>query len=238
MKTSIRLLVFLFAVTHLFSCEKDEPVIDFITFEEIALNNQGYWNGSDNSGGFTSGNAFFPNIFTEWEGGVTSWTGFACSNRKDTYTAGYGNQYSCWAGGGANASEKFALIYLGDTIVFKVPEKMESIQVSNATYPALSMQNGDDYAKKFCAGDYFYLLIRGIDEEGKSTGVAKIGLADFTAEDPNMYYISNKWILVNLEHLGIVKKMAFSFESSDTGEWGINTPAYACIDNVKGNLQE
>jgi len=238
MKTTSKLIVILFAMTQFLSCEKDEPVIDFITFEEVTLNNLGYWNGSDNSGGFTSGNAFFPNSYTDFGDGLYSWIGFACSNHTDKNTAGWLNQYSSWTGEGANMSEKYAVLYQGDTIVFTVPERLESMQVSNSTYAAITMQNGDEFAKKFGPEDYFHLIIRGIDDEGNSTGVAKVGLADFTSEDSNLYYISNQWNLIKLDHLGVVKKLAFRFESSDIGDWGINTPSYACIDNIKGTLQE
>jgi hypothetical protein len=87
-------------------------------------------------------------------------------------------------------------------------------------------------------GDYFHLVIKGIDEKDNVTGIATIGLADFTDEDVSKHYITNIWNLIDLEFLGVVKKIAFSFESSDTSEWGINTPTYACIDNIRGILQE
>jgi hypothetical protein len=37
---------------------------------------------------------------------------------------------------------------------------------------------------------------------------------------------------------GYIKKIAFSFESSDVGDYGINTPKYACIDNIRGIPEE
>jgi hypothetical protein len=40
-----------------------------------------------------------------------------------------------------------------------------------------------------------------------------------------------------LDHWGTIHKIAFSFESSDMGDWGMNTPAYACIDNISGVLR-
>ena len=45
------------------ACDKDEVKYDFIDFEEMPLDTNGYWNGSDGSGGFAAGNAFFPNTF-------------------------------------------------------------------------------------------------------------------------------------------------------------------------------
>lgn len=108
------LAVLSFLCFILFSCDKDEEdKTDIITFEELDLGSEGYWNGSDGSGGFTSGNAFFPNQFTDWGNGITSWKGFAYSNHTDIVTPGYVNQYSSYAGGGANGSEKYAVIYGG-----------------------------------------------------------------------------------------------------------------------------
>jgi len=78
----------LLALVQFMSCEKEQEVYDFVTFEEIALNEQGFWNGSDNSGGFASGNAFFPNTFSDLGEWGTVWTGFACSNHTDVYTEG------------------------------------------------------------------------------------------------------------------------------------------------------
>jgi hypothetical protein len=100
------------------------------------------------------------------------------------------------------------------------------------------MAEGDAVARKFHQGDYFHLIIKGIDEQENITGIATVGLADFTNENENNHYITNQWILIDLHFLGVVKKLAFSFASSDTSEWGINTPAYACIDNIRGIIQE
>ncbi len=37
---------------------------------------------------------------------------------------------------------------------------------------------------------------------------------------------------------GIVTSLKFTLESSDNGTWGMNTPAYFCIDNFNGNSPE
>jgi hypothetical protein len=53
------------------SCEKDEVKKDRITFEELDLGETGYFNGSDLSGGFLSGNVFFKtNYDSQWIFGV------------------------------------------------------------------------------------------------------------------------------------------------------------------------
>lgn len=226
-----------------YSCQKEEEKIDYITFEELPLGDNGFWNGSDGSGGFTNGNVFFPNTFTDWGGGITSWMGFGYSNHTDKTTPGYENQYSCYAGSGAGNSRVFCLISVGDTMLFNVPEKVEFLYVANSTYAALSMKNGDQFAKKFGGEDgtdpdYFNLVLTVFDKEDFKIGTATIGLADYTFEDNIQDYISNAWTKIPLEDFGYLKKIAFSFESSDTSIYGINTPAYACIDNIKGILEE
>ena len=32
--------------------------------------------------------------------------------------------------------------------------------------------------------------------------------------------------------MGRVNKVVFNFEGSDTGQWGLNTPAYLALDNI------
>jgi hypothetical protein len=99
------------------SCEKEKTNNDIIDFEDFPLPEAGYWNGSDNSGGFLSGNGFFSNSFnTEYQ----FWHGFSVSNHTDVVTPGYLNQYSAIAGTGDDNSEKYAVLYslYSDTISF------------------------------------------------------------------------------------------------------------------------
>ena len=224
------------------ACEKNKETRDYITFEELDPGDAGFWNGSDGSGGFSSGNAFFPTKYTDWGDGITSWSGFAYSNHIDRTTPGYANQYSCYAGGGADKSGMFALVTIGDTLTFSVPETVERISVANSTYAALSMIYGDDFAKKFGGEDgsdpdFFHFIITGLDEEGLETGSITLVLADYTPEDPVEDFVSNGWTEIPLVFFGPVKQLVFSFDSSDKGDWGINTPTYACIDNIIGILQ-
>ena len=238
-----QLLAVLVITVVTFACEKDEPKYDFIDFENLPLDETGYWAGADESGGFEAGNAFFPNTYTDWGGGITSWTGFGYSNHTDRTTPGFENQYSCYAGSGVNGSKKFGLVSGGDTLVFNIPEKVEFLYVTNSTYAALSIRDGDMFAKKFGGEsgndpDFFHLRLEPFNEEGQKIGILKVQLADYTAEDNSKDYIANSWTKLPLVDFGFIKKIAFTFESSDVGEYGINTPKYACIDNIRGILEE
>jgi len=223
-------------------CEKEKDKTDLVTFEDFTLGQDGYWNGSDGSGGFTIGNLFFRNSYNpDYE----SWTGFLVSNHTDTVSAGFTNQYSAIAGAGAGGSEKYAVFttYISDTIAFTVPERVTGISLCNNAYAYLSMLNGDDFSKKFGGEtgddpDWFMVGIQGINESGEVVNTAEIYLADFRFGDNSKDYISNVWNEIDLSDFGFVKKLVLSFSSSDTGMYGMNTPAYLCIDNIKGEKDE
>ncbi|MEM9177023.1 MAG: DUF4465 domain-containing protein, partial [Myxococcota bacterium] len=66
-----------------------------------------------------------------------------------------------------------------------------------------------------------------------STGTVEFLLADYTAPGTEDDYIVTDWTFVDLSSLGVVSRLAFSFESSDVGAFGINTPTYFAIDNLQ-----
>ena len=217
-------------------------VDSYTTFEELALTETGYWNGSDESGEFVSGNVTFKNSYnTAW----SSWSGFAYSNLIDVTTTGFGNQYSTYAGVGANDSKKFGLTSIFGTaeLIFTVPTTSEEIYLTNATYSALSMKEGDNYAKKFGGEtgndkDWFLLTIEGFDTSDQSTGTVEVYLADYRFDNSTEDYIVKDWIKTDLTTLGEIKKLTFSLSSSDNGDYGMNTPAYFCMDNLYGIVKK
>ena len=104
--------------------------------------------------------------------------------------------------------------------------------VNNSTYAVLSMMNGDSFAKKFETGDWFKLIINAFDKNDNPTGQAvEFYLADFrTATSPG---IVTEWTKVDLTPLGTnVHTVKFDLTSTDVGDWGMNTPAYFCFDNL------
>lgn len=205
-----------------------------ITFDDLPLGSTGYWNGSDSSGGFTSGGATFVNSYnTSWG----SWSGFAYSRLGDTTTAGWTNQYSAYTGSGLGGSGNFSLAYGGATIRLDAPTNLKGLGAwfTNTTYAALSMLNGDSFAKKFGGADgtdpdFFRLNIRGHNGEA-TTATIPFYLADFRYEDSAQDYLVTDWTFVDLSALGEVDRITFTFESSDVGDYGINTPVYFAMDH-------
>jgi hypothetical protein len=198
-------------------------------FDDLSLSPNSYWNGSTGTGGFTSGSAVFNNNFTNWGGGVTSWDGWAYSNKSDTTTPGYGNQYSAITGS-AQSGSNYGVAYVGwngpPSITLNNASVVDGIYVTNTTYAYLAMKDGQGPSNKFSDQDWFKLSITGKDESGDAIGTVNYYLADSG-------HIVNTWEYVDLSTLGAIKSLEFSLSSSDNDPvFGMNTPAYFAMDTV------
>ena len=213
-----------------------------ITYEEVTLGGQGYINNTP----YSAAGVTHSNTFTDWGGGVTSWGGFAVSNHTDTTTAGYGNQYSSFAGSGAGGSANFAVGYVdaffnpeGTRISFVTATNMTGLgaDFTNITYPALDMLNGTPGVSKKFGGttgndpDYLLLTITGYFNN-LTTASTAIYLADYRSADNSQDYILNSWTHVDFSPLGTVDEIRFTMSSSDNGMFGMNTPSYFAMDNL------
>lgn len=163
------------------------------------------------------------------------WEGFALSNYSDSTTAGYSNQYSSWAGSGANGSENYLVHYYTGGV--KLPGKGSiSFYVNNTTYAGLDMKFGSGFSKKFggLSGDDpdFFILhaVSWIDRVATDTN--NIYLADFRSNNNSEDFILRDWKEV---HIPFADSISFFYTSSDTGAFGINTPQYFCLDNLSFN---
>jgi hypothetical protein len=203
-------------------------------FEDLTLSAESYWNGSDGSGAFTSGNATFSNSYNaEWG----SWDGFSYSNLTDTTTEGIAGQYSAIAGGGALNTDTYVIGYCSafatspPTVTFSSAQTVTGTYVTNNAYAYYSMLKGDQFAKQFKETDWFKLTITGKDANGNVTGTVKFNLAIGTN-------ILNTWEWVDLRSLETVKTLEFTLSSSDTGDYGMNTPAYFAMDYLNPPEEE
>ena len=215
-------------------------------FENLTLSSESYWDGSDMSGlhnnsvfttNFSSGDYNFSNSYdTTWGAASGYWSsGWAYSNMTDSTTSGFTNQYSAKPGGGHPiGGANYAIGKPNSTIVFNNPIGL-SINITNSTYAANSMRDGDAFAKKFTNADqdYFKLHIYGYSN-GSIADSTEFYLADFTHTDSTLDYIVTDWQYVELLP-GPYDSVSFDLSSSDVGAFGMNTPAYFCIDNV-GNF--
>jgi hypothetical protein len=206
-------------------------------FENISLAPNSFYNGSDFAGGTRSGDFYFRNSYDSSFGGF--WSGFSVSNMKDDSTKGFSNQYSAITGGGFN-STNYGVFYGKGNILVEGDAKGKPVNgffITNGTYAYYDMKEGSAFTKKFggTSGndpDFFKVSINAWKNNGNRADTSlDVYLADFRFSDNANDYILNTWKFVDLNAFGAVDSFSFNFYSSDTGQFGINTPLYFCIDN-------
>jgi len=192
---------------------------------------------------FSSQGATFHNDFDDFGGGCC-WQGWAYSQTMDTTTSGPGNQYSAFPGSGVDGSATYGVAYTGGVegttatrISFAQERSITGGWFTNTTWAALSMLNGDSFAKQFGGAsgsdpDFFSLTISGFDAGGAPTGAVEFLLADYRFGDDALDYVIDEWTWVDLSALGAVKDVDFSIASSDTAFGYVNTPAYFAMDGL------
>ncbi|MDA8743920.1 DUF4465 domain-containing protein [Rubripirellula amarantea] len=222
--------------------ESDAPPT--ATLEDIGrgLAPDSYLNQANDPDGFTSGELSFSNSFDPTFG---SWSGWAVSNVTDITTAGYTNQYAAITGSGAGDSATYLMgnSYPGGfaATIERDPATttaFTSIDITNSVYAALSMRDGDGFAKKFGGADgsdpdFLTLTITGFDSADTLVGTIDVSLADFRFDDDSQDFILDVWQTVDLTSIGTATELHFGLESSDVGQYGMNTPAYFAADNVR-----
>lgn len=181
---------------------------------------------------YTEGSASFGSYFSESEYG-DMWGGFAVSSNNNLEDLGmdYSNQFSVYA----PRTTKFALGYIfGDyggsygnpVIEFSEPVTIASADIANANktyhYCVAHTQVGADDAPEDI---WVNLILHGYNGENANSSTATISLAKGKE-------VLGDWKNFDLSSLGQVTKVTFTMESNDMGEYGLNVPAFFCIDNI------
>ena len=204
------------------------------TFDDLAYSGTlPYENGAHLSppGLFASGGVSFANAYDGY------WSGFAYSKVQDATTAGYGNQYAASPGAAFSGSSYGVSFGDGAALTLGAGQRILGMRVTNTTYAALSMLNGDPFAKRFGGAtgddpDFFRLTATGY-ANGLVTGAATFALADYTFADRAQDYVVRDWRDWDLSGLGAATSVRFTYASSDVGQFGINTPTYFALDDVR-----
>ena len=167
------------------------------------------------------------------------------------WTANYGG---CMAGGGcvinadgtvtADPAQPYFVAYCADFWGFPTNEVMYvdedgntefepvGVYVSNHPWPYYGCAHGDGFGAPFAEGDYFEIVAHGVAADGGETTVS-MNLIEFTDGE---LIAANDWTFFDLSALGKVTKVYFTLNSTDVGDYGMNTAAYFCMDKfqVKG----
>lgn len=203
-----------------------------VTFEPLLWQKDTFMDGSDLKGGFSSNGFHFRNTYDTT---FKYWEGFAISTLNDSTTPGYGNQYGSFANSGTYGEKTFAVGGNMAKVVCSQKQKLSGAFFTNSTYSALAMRDGDAFSKRFGGAtgtdkDYFRLIVHGY-RAGKVQDTVVLHLADYTGANK---FIVNQWTWLSFSKLGEIDSLMFTFESSDTGQFGINTPLYFCMDDFNG----
>ncbi len=208
---------------------------------------------------FTSRGTDFVNRYNN---DFLSWSGFAYSNRIDTLDDSFTNQLSSFAGS-AHSGSNFAVASgyddldpnLFDTDVFTPTDVDElrllpsftlpndyvikGLYITSVTYTALTVRNGNAFARKFGAPsgdapDFLRVTAYGIDANDQAlANNVEFYLADYRAPGTAQDYIVNSWQFMDLSSLAGAKSIHFNVYSSDVGIYGMNTPALFAIDSIQ-----
>lgn len=252
-KILIKLSAALFSAVMLTSCFGNSEVLyddvwityDF-TIEPELYNPEGYWIDAYNPE--MAQWSLYPTAFFSHKAEVTSYdgveyksyTGFVPSVVYDiedhsgedwtqyqfASVAGlYEKQGYVVAHWDTRENETTQLVDRSCLIDLTVPVKPVSIAVTNTTYAYYVMQNGSAFSKPFTSDSYLDLDIYGVSK-GKETYFQTVHLYS------NGLPVAN-WQLIDLTGMGEVEQIYFTMRSSDTGEWGMNTPAYFALSSFQ-----
>lgn len=230
------LMLTVFVLCSCSSDDDDEKVLQ-VSFDGLLTESETEYVGPK-EGTLPEGVYYYESTFTDPTGfftfthyvpasGTQFGGGFTYTNKTDKETASFMNT-SAITGRGQSGStyltSNFDTYSRKAVITLKESHVVRGAYFTNSTYAYLSMLNGDTYAKKFTDTDWFKLTIT-----GKLKGTETTSVDFYLAKDGK---IVNTWTWVDLTSLGNVDELNFSFESTDNGQWGINTPTYFCMDDL------
>lgn len=227
--------------------------------EKFEFNDKGVWTETYNDNDYTYWESQIF-MFSHLAGGPgssfggISWDGFTVSrNADDTKQSDWvSNQWGCMAKGGITSVDNGVVSVSSErpyivgnysawtdkclSIMFNDGNAYTAlgVYVSNHPWPYYGNIYGDGYASAMTKdGDYFKLTAHGVDAEGNEKTL-DFYLARYKDGELKQ---SKGWEWFDLSGLGEVEEIYFTMDSSDSGNFGMNTAGYFCMDRftVKGS---
>ncbi len=151
------------------------------------------------------------------------WMKYQWGNITGTGIADKSYVVACWDVA-ESTTEVPKVVSVGLGSLYNVLISPQQCYITNTTYGYWAMKNGTAFSKAFGPDDWCKIIIRGLD------GYNVTGKVEFyLARDGQ---IVKDWQLVNLKPLGKCSAVYFQMESSDSGQWGMNSPAVFALDNL------
>ncbi len=209
-----------------------------LDFNSLNMPDTGFCNGANLPGYFVDTSmGVSARFYNYYNANYDSWYGFAYSIWTNDTTNSYQNQWSCFPGYLLDST--FVLGYNGidwntyeiipSSVKFSATIHPVSMYLANTTFAALTIKNGSSYSQPFSDGDYFYLTIKGY-LDGQETDSVVHYLADYR---DGKNFVQKDWSYVDLTKLGNVDSLTFTLTTTDTGQYGPNTPMYFALDQFR-----
>lgn len=165
-----------------------------------------------------------------------TWDGFTASISRDASKPAsiYTDQFSAAAPVDAPYLVGYYASYLADnacTIALTSGDIFEptGVKVCLNTVAFYAVQEGGDFNRPLNQnGDKLTLSIHGVKADGSEKQI-DCTMASCSGGVTN---VIDNWRWVDLRPLGRVKQIYFTMSSTDTGEWGDNTPEYFCLRSL------
>ncbi len=184
------------------------------------------------------------------------------SSQSADWWYSYNNQCSVYnteargirRGAGAGGSDIFAIVYGYQDkynqsymslpeISFLTPVTLKSLEYCNSSYVYGVLENGNQFGDSIIVNvpqikkdkGYFRVTMYCYDANENLIAQRSKYLADYQDNHSEVAPV-HTWTMWNLAEDGgaisRVQKIKFNFDGSNNSAWGLNTPAYICIDNI------
>lgn len=128
------------------------------------------------------------------------------------------------------ADERSCRITFGKTLTSEnLTFRPMSVMVELNCVAAETIEHGNAFTSAFTTGDWFMLTAHGVHADG-SESTADFYLADYRDGEAKL---CTSWTRFNLSGLGNISELYFTLSSTDSGQWGMNTPAYFALDKLE-----
>lgn len=204
-----------------------------VDFEELTLEPNSSWNGSDGTGQFTSS---YLTLYNDYDNNYSSWQGFAYTNGTDTESEASTNLSSCVGHGAGNSANYvnayIGLDWMGDYSPIPVGMKINTANSGDfahrGAYFCMPVSLKKYVDREYASHQFYFKLKASAYANGTLVGEREIMMADFTEGNS---YMMDDWTFVDLSWIENADSLNFIALSNDAGSWGINTPMYFCMDD-------
>lgn len=241
------------------SCGTDAPDSVMVTVSllrpPLDYNSDGVWVGWNSNDWLYNAGFAFSHRWTDWGGGFGTSQGFVASVSTDNsyHEPMYEHQFTVMPQGGPMGLATPFLVANWDTtengstpcdertcLILNDDERVElfrpaTVMITNTCYTYYTMMNGNDFCGKFGKGDWLSVTAHGVHADGAES-TSTFMLANLITGSPQEEIV-NSWRTWNLTSLGEVCAIYFTMDSSDSGMWGMNTPAYFALANLTAEVK-